>query len=115
MTLAFIDELAPATLQQAAIGIQLARPFDKRRVFSPIGFLVAVDPTLATGGLVLPIEEIITGPAGIVRKTLHRLTVPVRLTFTPSAPGSYQLLLRELWHDHHYGTLVFDVSGDSLG
>lgn len=112
---AFLDEFAPPTLQQPAIGIQLARPFDLRRVFAPISFLVTVDRTLATGGLVLPIEEMITGPSGVVRRTQHRLTVPLRLTYTPSAPGLYQVLLREPWHDHHYGTLSFDVSGDTLG
>lgn len=113
--MSFLDVLSPPTLRQSAITISLAQPLDRRLVFVSIGFLVAVDDTLAPRGLVPPIEEIITGPDGIARQTRHRLTVPSRLSFTPRAPGLYQVLLREVGHDQHYGALPFDVSGDALG
>ena len=108
----FIDTFAPPTLRQAAISIQLELPEAIRRPLAPIGFLVAVDASLAPAGLVLPLEQIITGPGGkIVRATRHRLSVPSRITFTPEEGGSYLLLLREEQHDHHYGTVVFSVLG----
>lgn len=108
----FLDELAPPTLRQAAILISLARPQDARRALQPIRFLVSVDAELASRGLVLPVEELITGPGGtIVRQTEHRLLLPPQLTFTPRKGGLYQLMLRETAHDMHYGTLPFDVTG----
>lgn len=110
----FLELLAPSTLHQPAITLQLARPRDLKRAFFAIGVAVSVDASLAPGGLVLPIEELITGPRGIFRRAVHRLTVPVLVTFTPREGGLYQVLLREVAHDRHFGTLAIQVDGDPL-
>lgn len=108
----FLEQLSPTTLRQPAIGIQLAHPLDPRRPGQAIRFLVSVDASLAPRGLILPIEEMITGPGGtIVRQTHHRLLLAEALTFTPRKGGNFMLLLRELAHDMHYGTFAFSVSG----
>lgn len=107
----FLEELSPPTLRQPAIIIQLARPLDPRRPGRAIRFLVSVDGTLAPRGLVLPVEEMITGPGGaIVRQTEHRRLLASSITFTPRKGGNYMLLLREVAHDMHYGTFAFSVS-----
>lgn len=107
------DEICPGYIGTQLITLSLAQPEEAPRAFRFV--LIDVDYSAAdeVGGIVLPLEVMVTAPtmANFDRTYLERVA-SVQIGFLPVEGGRHLVTLREVAHNRAYGTLVVDVAGD---
>jgi hypothetical protein len=103
------DEICPGEIGERWIRLSLADPLAKRQPYEPIEILCGYAKADAAGGIVLPLELLITGPDRAVERRLIQLFVPDSISFTPRVGGLHTVLLREVAHNRWTGVLRVDV------
>lgn len=110
-----IDMLTPDEAEQQAIVIS-TETTEALHSKKPITLLFDYDDTLPSG-VVLPLKlsvmPVSEGAAGAFRKTFRR-SIPSRYTFLVYHGGQYLVLLKEMFHNRWFGTLMLEVEGDRL-
>jgi hypothetical protein len=109
-----LDDIAPSYYGEDRIRLTLTDPDQLLQAFTPV--LITVDYSRCLPeGVVLPLEFTVTAPstANAVRTVFRRFAV-AGLAFTPREGGSHLVRLAEQFHNHWFGTLVLDITGDRL-
>ncbi len=104
------EEICPGFVGESWIKLLLADPLAKLVPLEPIELAVDFSRCDAEGGVVLPLELIVTGPVAVEYRVLL-LAVPLTVVFTPRDPGVHVVLLREMAHNRWVGTLRVTVEG----
>lgn len=110
-----IDDISPSYYGQDRIKLTLSDPNQLLQAFTAV--LIDVDLSRCLPeGIVRPLEFTVTAPsaANNVRSVFRSLT-PAQLAFTPREGGSHLIRLAEQFHNHWFGMLVLEISGDRLG
>lgn len=105
------DEICPGDIGDSLLRLTLADSAAPRRPQEPIELLVDYARADALGGVVLPLECIISGPSGHLERRIFTVAAPVSLMLTPTESGTYVVLLREMAHNKWVGTLRVVVDG----
>jgi hypothetical protein len=108
-----LGELVPGYIGEELLTVELARPLDPRRAYSPIDVAITLAPSGVERGLALPIEIIVQAPsARYFERHLFRRSVPSSFSFTPKQGGRHLVRVQETGHNEWWGALVVDVAGD---
>lgn len=111
--MALIDDLAPEFVGKQLFRLTLATT-DAPRAFNAVEVSVELLDEALLYGIELPLELTVTAPSpsGFQRKIFRRI-LPIELTFVPREGGEHLVSLREVGHNHWWGSLVVNVAGDS--
>lgn len=107
------DEICPGYVGTELITLTLAEPEVVPQAFQFV--LVNVDYSAAdeVGGIVLPLELMVTAPALTnFDRTYFDLLQPSQIAFQPVEGGRHLVTLREVAHNRVYGNLLVEVAGD---
>lgn len=107
------DEICPGYVATELIKLSLAQPEATPRAFQFI--LIDVDYSAAdeVGGMVLPLELMVTAPTpSNFDRTYSDLLLPSQIAFQPVEGGRHLVTLREVAHNRVYGNLLVEVAGD---
>jgi len=115
------DEISPKTLGENRLDLTLDVPegLDALEFVPRAHQLISVSVSYARAdpdGLVLPLELVVVGPSGTATRQSRYFQrfAPSALTFRPREGGETLVVLRELFHNRWFGSLVFEVEGDEL-
>lgn len=80
------------------------------RVFGHIDITVDYSKATPNGGIVLPLEVIITPPTPSLaeRRVLRRFAPPM-VVILPREPGGHLITIREMFHNKFWGSIRVDV------
>jgi hypothetical protein len=113
MTSTLQDEICPGYIGTELITISLALPDIEPRSFQYVLLNVDYSATDEIGGIVLPLELMVTAPTiSNFRRTIFDLVATPQLSFQPQEAGEHLIVLREVAHNRVYGKLLIQVAGE---
>jgi hypothetical protein len=108
----FIDELVPEGTGDRLIKLELRRPFEILRAFSPIELSVTVLSAATDAGIAVPLELTIMSPnKQFFRRILYQRVVPSVVAFTPQEGGRHLIRLAETAHNSWWGAITLPIEG----
>lgn len=109
-----IDEIAPRYVREKKLDLSLEPKADPPRAFNPILVQISYERTLPAD-VSLPLIFEVQGPSpSSYRRTDYTRHRPRQLIFTPREGGRHLVILREAFHNRHWGSLAIDVAGETL-
>jgi hypothetical protein len=109
-----IDELAPRTVRERKLDLQLDPKGEAPKAFTPLLVLVSYARALPEG-VMLPLIFEVQGPsASSYRRKDYMQFAPTTIIFRPREGGRHLLILREFGHYRWWASLAVDVAGEPI-
>lgn len=108
-----VSDICPEYVGEQLLTIALGPATLSPRAFNALDITIDYAKAVARGGVVLPLELVITAPSSsnFVRRFFRR-TAPTTISFVPREGGRHLIRLAESAHNQWWGSLVVEVSGE---
>ena len=115
-----VEEINPDFVKTKRLTITNADALTKPLAFNTLVFDVDYSAADEFGGIVMPLEMIVTGPSdssfvrevfGLELGGISQRDPPTSIAFTPREGGRFNVMIREVGHNKLFGTLQLDVEG----
>ena len=114
--MARIEDISPDSIGKVMIELTLEDPDAPVRAHQPCALKLNYKRADALGGVVLPIDIIVSSgsSSSSYRRVTYRRIVPATFTWTPVEGGPHLVVVRERFHNRWYGWIKLDVDGERL-
>jgi hypothetical protein len=109
-----LDELAPRTVREKKLDLQLEPGAEAPQAFVPIVVLVSYDRALPAGIMLPLIFEVQAPSSSSYRRREFTRFAPAQVIFTPREGGRHLVVVREAAHHRWWGSLAIEVAGRKL-
>ena len=108
-----LDEICPPYVADSLIALQLSSDTLEPRAFGVVDVLFDFSACDVNGGIVLPLELLVTAPSPEnFRRVFFRHQPPALFTFRPQEAGRHLVRIAEVFHNRAWGALLINVGGE---
>ncbi len=111
--MAVVDDISPTYIGEDRIKLSLSPDTPNPKAFSPVQLDIDYGDADPEGGIVLPLELIVSAPSPAnFRRDIIRRSLPSSIIIKPQEGGEHLVILRECGHNKFVGIFILAVAGD---